>query len=226
MAELDRFLVTLVALHRKLRAEMRARWQRDLPFGELLFDRWDRAKALGFGDGTSIYQNSYVYGDVKVGKNTWIGPFTLLDGSGGLTIGDNCSISSGVQIYTHDTVKWALSSGRAEYEHAPVTVGDCCHIGAQTVISKGVTVGDHCVIGACSFVNRDIPPYTVAFGVPCRLVGSVEIDTHGQVHIVMDSAKARKKVSVSVGQAAPTCPSVSLRSGIEANRPAGFGRDS
>lgn len=165
---------------------MSARWQRDLPFEELLFDRWERARSLGFGEGASIYHNSYVYGDVKVGRHTWIGPYTLLDGSGGLTIGDYCSISAGVHIYTHDTVRWALSGGTAAYERAPVRIGNCCHIGAQTVIAKGVTIGDHCVIGACSFVNRDIPPYTIAFGVPCRPAGRVEIDSQGQVRLVVN----------------------------------------
>src|ERR1019366_8652869 len=66
---------------------------RSLPFADLLFDRWERAKMLGFGEGTSVYDSTHVFGDVQVGKNTWIGPFTILDGSGGLTIGDNCSIS-------------------------------------------------------------------------------------------------------------------------------------
>jgi acetyltransferase-like isoleucine patch superfamily enzyme len=171
------------------RAEMRSKWNRDLPFEELLFDRWERAKSLGFGEGTSIYHNSYVYGDVKVGKQTWIGPFTLLDGSGGLEIGDYCSISSGVQIYTHDTVRWAVSGGKAEYDRAPVKIGDCCHIGAQTIIAKGVSIGRHCVIGACSFVNRDVPPFTIAVGIPCRSVGRVDIDEDGQVSLVMEQRK-------------------------------------
>ena len=159
-----------------LAADTRERWDRDLPFGELLSDRWERAKRLGFGEGASIYESSYVYGDVKVGAGTWIGPFTLLDGTGGLEIGSTCSISAGVQIYTHDTVRWALSGGAAEYERAPVRIGDCCHIGASTVVASGITIGDHCVIGACSFVNRDVPPYTVAVGAPCREIGRVVVD--------------------------------------------------
>ena len=159
-----------------LAAETRERWDRDLPFGELLSDRWERAKRLGFGEGASVYESSYVFGDVKVGAGTWIGPFTLLDGTGGLEIGSTCSISAGVQIYTHDTVRWALSGGVAEYEHAPVRIGDRCHIGATTVIASGVTIGDHCVIGACSFVNRDVPPFTVAVGAPCRPIGKVVVD--------------------------------------------------
>mgnify|MGYP003351887026 FL=1 len=92
--------------------ELRAAFDRSLPFADAQFDRWERAKLLGFGDKTSIYDSSFIFGDVKVGFETWIGPFTLLDGSGGgLTIGDHCSISAGVHIYTHDTVLWAVSGG-------------------------------------------------------------------------------------------------------------------
>jgi len=163
-------------LYKVLSERMKRKWNRDLPFEELLFDRWERAKQLGFGKGTSIYHNSYIYGDVKVGKHTWIGPFTLLDGSGGLEIGDYCSISSGVQIYTHDTTKWAVSGGEAEYERAPVKIGSCCHIGSQTVITKGVTIGNHSVIGACSLIYRDFEAYSIVAGVPGRMIGKVVVD--------------------------------------------------
>jgi acetyltransferase-like isoleucine patch superfamily enzyme len=167
----------------------RERWDRDLPLEELISDRWERARSLGFGDGASIYQSSYVYGRVSVGAHTWVGPLTLLDGSGGLTIGEYCSISAGVQIYTHDTVKWALTGGAAEYERAPVVIGSNSHIGSQSVIAKGVTIGDHCVIGACSFVNKDLAPYTVAFGVPCRPAGRVSIGADGAATITIDEVE-------------------------------------
>lgn len=177
----------LAALYAELRAETRERWSRDLSLDELLSDRWERARSLGFGEGASIYASSMVYGEVEVGADTWIGPFTLLDGSGGLRIGRNCSISAGVQIYTHDTVKWAVSGGNASYERAPIDIGDCCHLGAQTVVVKGVTIGPHSVVGACSFVNRSIPAHTVAAGVPCRPIGRVDIADDGSIELVTDS---------------------------------------
>lgn len=174
-------------LYQQLQADMRAKWDRDLPFDELLFDRWQRAKSLGFGEAASIYHNSYVYGDVRVGEHSWIGPFTLLDGSGGgISIGKYCNISAGVQIYSHHTVHWVLTGGKAETERAPVAIGDCTYIGPQTVISKGVTIGDHCVIGACSLVNNDIPPYTIAFGTPCRAQGRVVIHDDDRVELIYD----------------------------------------
>jgi len=183
--ERDVLFKSSIELYRTLRHQMRDRWKRDLPFDELLFDRWERAKSLGFGEGSSIYHHSYVYGDVKVGKNTWIGPYTLLDGSGGLAVGDTCSISAGVHIYTHDTVRWALSGGKAEYERAPVTVGNCCYIGPYTIIGKGVRVGNHCLVGANSFVNGDLQDYSIALGSPCKVVGRVKIDAQGNIELIL-----------------------------------------
>lgn len=168
----------------KLRSDVNQKWHRDLPLEELLFDRWERAKHLGFGEKSSIYHNSYVYGNVKVGKNTWIGPFTLLDGTGGLTIGNNCNISSGVHIYSHDTVKSVISGGLTPYEHKPVKIGNNCFIGPHTVIRAGVTIGDHVVIGACSFVNHDIPSYCVAFGAPAVVTGKIQIKNSGKIKFI------------------------------------------
>lgn len=168
------------------RNDIRSRWNRDLPVQELVDDRWERARRLGFGQGSSIYADSYVYGDVSVGENTWIGPHTLLDGTGGLSIGRRCDISAGVQVYTHDTVNRVLSDGREGVDLASVEIGDNCHIGAQSVIAKGVRIGDHVVIGACSFVNRDIPSFTVAVGVPCRPIGRVIVRDNGGVELVYE----------------------------------------
>jgi acetyltransferase-like isoleucine patch superfamily enzyme len=172
----DRLLAMLRGLYDRLRDDTFERWQRDLPFEELLFDRWERARRLGFGEGTSIYHSSYVYGDVRIGRDTWIGPFTILDGSGGLTIGDNCSVASGVQIYSHDTVEWAVSGGALPYRRAPVAIGSCCYLGPGAVVAKGVAIGDHSVIGVGSYVNRNVPPYSIAVGVPCRVVGRVRVN--------------------------------------------------
>lgn len=161
----------LSELHMLLRADIKEKWHRSLPFADELFDRWERAKSLGFGEGASVYDSSVIIGDVKVGEKTWIGPFTVLDGSGNLEIGSYCSISAGVHIYTHDSVKWALSGGKEEYEKAPVRIGGRCYIGPNTIIAKGVMVGSGCVIGANSFVNKDIPAGSKAWGNPCKIKG-------------------------------------------------------
>jgi acetyltransferase-like isoleucine patch superfamily enzyme len=157
------------------------KYNRVVSFGDLLIDRGEKAEFLGFGDGTTIYDSSLVVGDVKVGKNTWIGPSTVLDGSGGLEIGSNCSIASGVQIYSHETVFWALSGGKMEYTMAETTIGDCCYIGPNTVVKMGVKIGNHCLVGANSLVNIDLEDYTIASGSPCKIIGKVRIDENDKV---------------------------------------------
>lgn len=133
-----------------------------------MVDRWEKAALLGFGAGTSIYDSALVLGEVRVGSKCWIGPGVVLDGSGGLTIGDNCSISAGVQIYSHDSVQWAITGGTAPYEHAPTRIGSNCYIGPNAVIAKGVTIGDRAVVGAGAVVLQDVVEGGRVGGVPAR----------------------------------------------------------
>lgn len=156
------------------RRELHIRFNRTLPFGDYIVDRWEKAKELGFGEGASIYDSSVVLGDVKVGNHTWIGPFTLLDGSGGLEIGSHCSISAGVQIYSHDTVRRSISGGVEPIQQARTRIGSNCYLGPNVVVAKGVTIGDSVVVGANSLVLTDIPSGSKAFGTPCRIVGTSE----------------------------------------------------
>jgi serine acetyltransferase len=173
--ELPEFVQLLQAAYLDREAELKLRFHRSLPFGDALFDRWERARRLGFGDGASIYNSSLVYGEVSVGAKTWIGPYALLDGSGGgITIGDYCSISAGVHVYTHDTVLWALSGGKCSKRTARVQIGSCVYVGSQCVIAAGVRIGARCVIAANSFVNRDVPDSTVVGGSPAEVIGHVE----------------------------------------------------
>jgi len=126
--------------------------------------------------------HAWVIGDPVVGEGTWIGAFTMIDGSGGLTIGRGCDISSGAQLYTHSSVRRCVS-GRAfpTVERAPVHIGDHVFIGAGAIVNMGVRIGDHAVVGAGAVVSRDVPPYTVVGGVPARPIATVQIDDDGTV---------------------------------------------
>lgn len=166
-------------------AWLRAEHQRSLPMQDAFDDRWKRAAELGFGEGASIYNSAVVFGDVRVGAGTWIGPYVILDGSGGLSIGSTCSISCGVHIYTHDTVSWALSGGKLPYRKMPVSVGNCCYIGSQVVVAAGVTIGNECVVSANSFVKDDIPPRTIVGSTPAVRIGEIVFE-NGTPKLVYD----------------------------------------
>ena len=162
-------------LHKLIGEEFNTQYNRSLPFADVVLDRWERARDLGFGEGSSIYDSSYVFGDVKVGVNTWIGQFTIIEGTGGLTIGDYCTISSAVHIYTHDNIKKTLTRGKHPLEFGPVRIGDGVYIGPQSIIAKGVTIGNYSVIASNSFVKSDFPPNSIVAGNPAKLIGTVII---------------------------------------------------
>ena len=185
----DELATALRRVHAERNAELERRFDRNLPFADGLFDRWERAAHLGFEEGASIYDSALVFGKVAVGANTWIGPYTLLDGSGGgIVIGCWCSISTGVQIYTHDTVHRVLSGGLLPQRKGAVSIGDRSYIGSQSIVAVGTRIGTQCVVAANSFVNRDTPDRTIIGGNPGRQLGRVEGDD-SDVRLVFDSGK-------------------------------------
>ncbi len=174
--ELLAFYEKLLSLHNELDNAFINDFSRSLPLNETLLDRWERAKKLGFGKGSSIYDSAMVIGQVEVGENVWIGPNSIIDGSGGLVIGNYSTISSGVQIYTHDNVKQTLSSGKMPIERLPVNIGKNVYVGPNSIITKNVTVGDFCVIAASSFINKNIPSNSIVMGQPGKIAGIVEFN--------------------------------------------------
>ena len=117
---------------------------------------------------------AWFVGEPTIGEGTWIGPFCLIDGSGGLVIGRSCDIAGGVHIYTHSSARRCVTDRNAALDRSPVRIGDCTFIGANAVILMGVTVGDHCIVGAGSVVTTDLPDHSVAVGAPARVVGTVD----------------------------------------------------
>jgi acetyltransferase-like isoleucine patch superfamily enzyme len=139
-------------------------------------------------------ENSYnplawIVGSPAIGEGTWIGAFTVIDGSGGLTIGSGCDIASGVHVYTHSSVLRCVSGREFNVvERQRVTIGDRVFIGANAVVNMGITIGDEAIIGAGSVVTTDVPARAVVAGVPAKQIGTVDLSdrTHPKVNNMKD----------------------------------------
>lgn len=159
-----------------LRRRMKAKFGRHVPSSELLYDRWQLARDYGFGEGTSVYDQCLILGDVTVGRNCWIGPYTVLDGyHAPLTIGNHTSVGAGAQIYTHNTIEGALTGDQAPLFRSATRIGECCFISPSAIIGPGSVLGDHCFVAAGSYVEGVFPAFSYVAGNPGQRVGRIEI---------------------------------------------------
>lgn len=86
-----------------------------------------------------------------------------------ISIGDRVTISAGVSFITHDNGIIKVLEGKTDVV-GPVTVGDRCFIGMNSMLLPGVTLGENCIVGAGSVVTRSFPPHTVLAGNPARAI--------------------------------------------------------
>ena len=160
-----------------MRGEMKRKFNRHIPTGTLLNDRWSLAKEWGFSDGSSVYDECLIFGEVTVGKNCWIGPFTILDGSGGgLKVGNWTSIGSGTHVYTHHTIDQCLTGGLIKPFRASTIIGQSCFIAPNVIIGPGTIIGSNCFVTAFSYVEGIFPDNSIISGNPAKIVGEIQIN--------------------------------------------------
>jgi acetyltransferase-like isoleucine patch superfamily enzyme len=110
---------------------------------------------------------------IRIGDNTYIGPFAKLGAAGSVEIGRSCQFGPGLTIIAEEH---EFASEKSIFEQGVtrvgVEIGDDCWFGAGVTVLDGVKVGKGCVIGANSLVTRDLPDYCVAVGTPAKPVRS------------------------------------------------------
>ena len=128
--------------------------------------------------GEGVYLQGPIYFDF--GVNTTMGRgsyanfnFTVLD-TGKVTIGENVFIGPNVSLLCpiHPLCHEDRNTGLERT--GEIVIKDNCWLGGSVTVCAGVTIGEGCVIGAGSVVTRDIPPYSLAVGNPCRVLRSVQ----------------------------------------------------
>lgn len=118
---------------------------------------------------TSISPNVRIRGKFEMDEGSSIAQNCSISGENvGVIIGANVMIAPNVVIvaFNHVFERLAIPMSKQGKDEGQIVIGDDVWIAANCTIGKGVTIGDGSIIAANSFVNKDIPPNSVAGGVP------------------------------------------------------------
>lgn len=111
-------------------------------------------------------------GAVRIGHNVFIGPYAVIYGHGGVEIGDDTLISMHCRILSSNHALPPPETAIRTQPDAriPTRIGRDVWLGAGVTVLGGVTIGNGCIVGAGAVVSRDLPPNSIALGVPARAV--------------------------------------------------------
>ena len=132
-----------------------------------------RSPGVRFGDKVTLNRFASVQGGtggVRLGNRVEINNFSIINGTGGVDIGDDSLIGPGVHLisYQHHYARGKTIHSQPA-DARPIRIGCDVWLGANSVILAGVTIGDGAVIAAGAVVREDVPPYAVVAGVPATI---------------------------------------------------------
>lgn len=123
-----------------------------------------------FDSSSAIYRNVDIRAPYKIsiGEYTNINKECVLDGRGGLIIGNNVDVAQQVNIWTeqHD-----YNSPTYESISAPVIIEDYVWLASRSTVLPGVTIGKGAVVASGAVVTKDVSPFAIVGGVPARVIG-------------------------------------------------------
>lgn len=111
---------------------------------------------------------------IEIGEQTFINHHVWIHGVGSVRIGRECLIAPyvGIVAESRNYADPSCSIASQEKTYKGVVIEDDCWLGHRVSVLDGVTIGRGSVIGAGAVVTKDIPPYSIAVGVPAKVVGS------------------------------------------------------
>lgn len=135
-----------------------------------------RVLGVVLGRDASVFMGCYLYfyrpfwkggGPLSIGAGAIVNRRCLLDGRGGIEIGEHASLSPEVSIITSEHLVDDPGFGVRD---RPVRIGKRAWIGYRATILPGVTIGEGAVVAAGAVVHKDVPPFTVVGGVPAKVL--------------------------------------------------------
>jgi len=157
-------------------------------FRNVKLNAWNKNCKIVLGDRVALERGVDIgcAGDdctIEIGDNTFIGPYTCIGGPGNVKIGKHCLIAAHVGIVANnhvfsDPVQNIRDQGVTK---KGIEIGDDCWLGYGVKVLDGVTIGKGSVIGAGAVVTKDLPPYSVAVGVPAKAISSRQQEVKEEV---------------------------------------------
>jgi len=137
------------------------------------------------GPNTRIWAFAHILSGARIGSDCNICDFCYIEND--VIIGDRVTIKCGVQVWDGLRIEDDVFIGpnvtftndqfprsKQEFELLPTLVKRGSSIGANATILPGITIGEKAMIGAGSVVTKDVPPDTVVFGNPARVIKTLE----------------------------------------------------
>ncbi|MCC6300738.1 MAG: acyltransferase [Anaerolineales bacterium] len=137
-------------------------------------------------DKTRISDTVFLYHPERINfaNNAFVWHYTILDGTGGLEIGEGSQIGAWVGIFTHSShiairiygahYQDVPENEKKGYPTAPVVIGKYVFVGAGSIILPGVTIGKGALVFSGSLVNRNVGEFEIVAGSPAKVIGTTK----------------------------------------------------
>ena len=144
-----------------------------------------RAENAELDNNCQIFDNVFIDAgkSLKIGKYSTVTWQVIIEGGAKTKIGDRVFVGPGTKLLT-STFKLNgfyavehLPEGCQETEYGDIILEDDAYIGAACTIMPGITIGEGAVVGTNSLVNKDLEPWGIYVGTPCKKIGVREKPT-------------------------------------------------
>jgi len=156
------------------------RWWRVLAGPRMIYG-WRRASDGAWLEHTRISSATRIESPelLDIGDHVYIGPFNLIDASGGLAIGEGCQLTTHCVLLTHSSHQALRLAGRSYwgasdppgYVRRATHIGEYTFIGPHSVVAPGSRIGRGVLVRAFSYVDGDVPDFAIVAGQPAQVVG-------------------------------------------------------
>jgi len=136
---------------------------------------------LEIGPGALLEPNVWITAPgsarVRIGAGSFLNLGVMVAAEQLVEIGDHCMLANGCFVtdasHRYDDPEQPIT-WQGFQSKGPTRIGENCWLGTNVVVTSGVTIGERCVIGANSVVTRDLEPFSVAAGLPARVIRQIE----------------------------------------------------